>query len=568
MIFNDTLLRAISWTLVHSVWQGFLLALCAGMVIFSTRKSSALLRYNLLSSLFLGFIIIAGFTFDYEYQNENTEIITRLTLPINQFNTTISDISTSGNVVAVSDTVISFLNRHADTIAWIWFLIFCIKCFGIFTGMHYIYKIRNYKTYAPSAYWSTRMEALTRRIHIKKTVVLLESTLVKVPLVTGFFKPILLVPFGLLTNLPEDQIEAILLHELAHIRRKDYGINLLQAFVETLFFFNPGVLWLSALMKEERENCCDDIAIEATENRINFVQALVTFDAFNRENTSLAMGFGGSKNHLLQRAKRIIYNNNKSLDKVEKAFLATSLLITLVIVLACSNPKISNVAIPIMPVEILPTVADQDPRCPTGNKQAIFPQTKSDYDAVEARKVAQEVAKADADARKADEVARQADDDVRAADEAVAKADQEAWFYDEQVRKAEAQAKKSVTKSKSVTTRTVQSDTKNAKTFEKDIIENGSKKVSIRTGISGEDLPENLNVDQLTSNIISDLISENIIKDTKNLSYKLSKENLIVNGKVQPENKHRKIREKYVKAQYHNICYNYDYHSTVAVGAK
>ena len=554
MIFNDTLLRAISWTLVHSVWQGFLLALCAGMVIFSTRKSSALLRYNLLSSLFLGFIIIAGFTFDYEYQNENTEIITRLNLPINQFNTTISDISTSGNVVAVSDAIISYLNEHADTIAVIWFFIFCLKCFGIFTGMHYIYKIRNYKTCTPSAYWSSRMEALTHRIHIKRTVVLLESTLVKVPLVTGFFKPILLVPFGLLTSLPEDQIEAILLHELAHIRRKDYGINLLQAFVETLFFFNPGVLWLSSLMKEERENCCDDIAIEATENRINFVQALVTFETYNRENCALAMGFGGSKNHLLQRAKRIIYNNNKSLNKVEKAFLATSLLLTLIIVLACSNPKISNVAIPIMPVEILPKVAAQDPRCPTGNKQVIFPQTKSDYDAVEARKAAMEVAKADEDARKAD-------DEAREADIAAAKADQEAWFYDEEVRKAEVQAQKYATKSKSVTTRTVRNDTKNAKTFEKDVTVNGSKKVSIRTGVSGKDLPDNLNVDQLTSNIISDLISEHIIKDTKNLSYKLSNENLIVNGKVQPENKHRKIREKYVKAQYYNICYNYDYPS-------
>jgi len=125
--------------------------------------------------------------------------------------------------------------------------------------------------------------------------------------------------------LPEEQIEAILLHELAHIRRKDYGINLVQAFAETIFFFNPGVLWLSSLIKEERENCCDDIAIAATEDKINFVQALVTFDEFNRNNCTLAVGFGSTKNHLLQRAKRIIHNSDKSLNKVEKTFLATSL---------------------------------------------------------------------------------------------------------------------------------------------------------------------------------------------------------------------------------------------------
>jgi hypothetical protein len=379
--------------------------------------------------------------------------------------------------------------------------------------------------------------------------------LVKVPLVTGFFKPILLVPFGLLTSLPEDQVEAMLLHELAHIRRKDYGINLLQAFAETIFFFNPGVLWLSSLMKEEREHCCDDIAIAATDDKICFVEALVTFEAY-KSNATLAMGFGGTKNHLLLRAKRIIYNHNKSLNKVEKAFLATSLLLTVVILLACSNPNTAE--IPIMPVDI-PLAKVMDSRCPTGNKQLIYPQTKADYDAAQARKADQDVLKADEEARKNDEAARKADEATRKADDAAAKADNEARFYDDQVAKAENEAHQKEARSRSVTTRTVMNDTKNSKTFEKEVTENGTKKVSIRTGVSGENLPENLNVDHLTSNIISDLISESIIKDTKNLSYKLSRENLIVNGKVQPESKHAKMRDKYVKAQFHSICYNYQY---------
>ncbi|WP_298224016.1 M56 family metallopeptidase [Flavobacterium sp.] len=561
MIFNDTLLKAISWTLVHSVWQGFLLALCAGTVIFITRKSSASLRYNILSLLFLSFVIIAGFTFDYEYQSEKTEVTTRLNLPVNQFNATIADVSGNGNIDAVSNSIISFLNHHANTITLIWFLIFCIKCFGVFTGMGHIYRIRNYKTFAPPAYWSSRIEALASRIQIKKTVVLLESTLVKVPLVTGFFKPILLVPFGLLTSLPEEQIEAILLHELAHIRRKDYGINLVQAFAETIFFFNPGVLWLSSLIKEERENCCDDIAIAATEDKINFVQALVTFDEFNRNNCTLAVGFGSTKNHLLQRAKRIIHNSDKSLNKVEKTFLATSLFLTVVVLLACSKPTVSNVAIPIMPIEISPVAQVQDSRCPPTNPQAIYPQTKLDYDAEVARKATMEAAKAD-------EAARKADDDTRKADEAAAKADNEARFYDDQVAKAENEAHKNEARSRTVTTRTVINDTKSAKTYEKEVTENGTKKVSIRTGISGENLPENLNVEKITSNIISDLMAEKIIKDTKNLSYNLSKINLIVNGKIQPVSQYRKIRDKYIKAPFHNICFNYNINSKVASGEK
>lgn len=566
MIYNDTLLRAISWTLVHSVWQGFLLALCAGTVIYITRKSSSRLRYNLLTTLFLAFMVVAGFTFNYEFQNETTETTTQLNFPMGSLNANIAAIVTDENVL-MSDVIISFLNRNANTIALIWFMIFCVKCFGIFAGMSHIYRIRNYKTHTPPLYWSNRIEALTRRIRIRKQVLLLESTLVKVPLVTGFFKPILLVPLGLLTSLPEDQIEAILLHELAHIRRKDYGINLLQAFSETIFFFNPGLLWLSSLIKEERENCCDDIAINATENKVNFVQALVTFEEFNRKNYALAMGFGGTKNHLLQRAKRIIHNNNKSLDKIEKAFLASSLLLTLIIVLACSNAQIGQATLPIIPVEVLPVVENQDPRCPSSNA-AIYPLAKADYDAFIAQKDQAEALRSDQEAARYDEEARKADDLARQFDDEALRADKEVIAYDEAARKADQKAAKIRSTTQSVTTRTVMSDTKNAKTYEKDVTENGRKKVSIRTGISGENLPESLNVDNLTSSIISDLIAENIIKDTKNLSYKLSKENLIVNGKVQPENKYRKIRAKYVKPQYHIICYNFDYNPNIVAGTK
>lgn len=363
---NETLLKAISWTLVHSVWQGLILAVLAGLVILFTKKSTSVLRYNLLAGLFVSFMIAVGFTFNYEFQEEGRETITRLNLPIKNQNFAVAG-AIPEEKADLSMQIINFLNENSNLIVLIWFLIFSVKCLNIFSNLNHIYRIRNYRIQNPPQYWSDRVSQLSKTLNIKKHIVLLESQLVKVPSVTGFFKPIILIPVGLLSNLPEDQIEAILLHELAHIRRKDYFINLIQSFAEIIFFFNPGVLWLSSLLKEERENCCDDIAVGITKSKSKFIHALVSFQEYNIKQNQLAMGFGGRKNQLLERAKRIIHDNNKSLNSIEKTFLSICFIVVAVFMIACSNTK-SNVA----NTEVLPeTVVPFDNTRPATEEELI-----------------------------------------------------------------------------------------------------------------------------------------------------------------------------------------------------
>lgn len=336
---NENILKAISWTLIHSVWQGLILAIFAGLVIVFTRKSKAAVRYNVLSGLFLMFIVAVGFTFNYEYQQE-TALVSDGTIA-GATVLELKNVTTSPTEITpdyLHETRI-YLNEHATTIAAIWFLIFAIKCFGVFRNLTNVYRIRNYKVHDASEYWNSRVADLSEKLNIKKQIILLESQLVKVPSVTGFFKPIILIPVGLLSNLPQDQIEAILLHELAHIKRRDYFINLLQSFAEILFFFNPGFLWISSLIKDERENCCDDIAVIITQSKSKFVHALVSFQEYNMKQNELALGFGKNKNQLLARAKRIIQDNNKSLNTVEKTFLSLCIIVMLTFSLACSNTK-------------------------------------------------------------------------------------------------------------------------------------------------------------------------------------------------------------------------------------
>lgn len=342
LLQNETLLKAISWTLLHSLWQGLILAILAGLVILFTKKAKANLRYSILSGLFLAFMIAVGFTFNYEYQSDamliaSEEAIVMEDLNQNQF------LLPATKVPDYFQMGIDFLNQNSTTIVLLWFLIFSIKCFGIFRSLSNIYRIRNYRNQEVPEYWTERVSELSQILKIKKKIVLLESHLVSVPSVTGFFKPIILIPIGLLSNLPQDQIEAILLHELAHIRRKDYFINLIQSFAEILFFFNPGVLWVSSIIKEERENCCDDIAVGITKSKSKFIHALVSFQEYNMKKNELAMGFGGRKNQLLERAKRIINDNNKSLNSIEKTFLSICIIIIASFTVACSNTKAATV---------------------------------------------------------------------------------------------------------------------------------------------------------------------------------------------------------------------------------
>ena len=105
-------------------------------------------------------------------------------------------------------------------------------------------------------------------------------------------------------------------HELAHIRRKDYLVNLVQSFAEVVFFFNPALLWISSLLREERENCCDEVAISHTNDKKQFIHALVAFQEYatHTSNKQPTIAFAGRKNYLLNRVKRIIYNENKKLN--------------------------------------------------------------------------------------------------------------------------------------------------------------------------------------------------------------------------------------------------------------
>jgi bla regulator protein BlaR1 len=342
-LISDHILKALCNTLLHSLWQGILLAVITGAIIIFTKKTMAAHRYNLLIGAMTLFACGVTITFIWQLQNSPVNTIAHQNYtPGNQAAVTYTagaaisravplspkadvPIAQQADTGNITETVTSYLNTHYNLIILIWFLIICAKSVQMAVGLHGVFHLRRSKVFAVSKDWQERLLQLATQLRVKQTICLLESGIAKVPMVIGHLKPVILIPIGLINSLSTDEVEAILIHELAHIRRRDYLVNLLQSFMEIVFFFNPAVLWISQLIKTERENCCDDLAIAQSRNKENYIRALVLCQEYQAAGPAYAMAFPGSKNTLLDRVKRMVGNRNHSLNMFEKTVLTVCL---------------------------------------------------------------------------------------------------------------------------------------------------------------------------------------------------------------------------------------------------
>jgi bla regulator protein BlaR1 len=163
---------------------------------------------------------------------------------------------------------------------------------------------------------------------IKKSVRVYISEIVTSPVTVGYFKPIILLPLAALTQLSPQQMEAILIHELTHIRRHDYLINLLLTAVNVILYFNPFIKHFLTAIEAERENCCDELVLQFEYDKISYASALLQLEKNNHFTTELAMS-ATNKNHLLARVEKIVGVKKKSKVNTNHLFGAFAALLIL-----------------------------------------------------------------------------------------------------------------------------------------------------------------------------------------------------------------------------------------------
>ncbi len=327
----DPLVYALGWTVVHSLWQGMLIALAlAGGMILAQRRT-ARFRYGLAvgALLLLAAASAATFHLYFEVPDGAGRGLAAAPAPMAE------GVVPSMNAEAAPLQGLAFwraqaqayFEQHLPLIVAAWLLGVAFFLLRMLAGLGYVQHLRHRSVRPMGAPWQGKLQVLSHRLRLRRTVQLLESALVQSPVVIGWLKPVILIPVGTVNALTPAQVEAVLAHELAHIYRQDYLLNIMQSIIEALYYFNPAVWWISAYVRMERENCCDDIAVGLSDDALGYARALVKIEEAAQRHPRMAMAMA-SKGHpfLLQRVRRILNQPPQKMYTMEK-MTATGLLL-------------------------------------------------------------------------------------------------------------------------------------------------------------------------------------------------------------------------------------------------
>lgn len=346
--------KALGWTLLHSLWQGLLIFLFLWAALGYYKKKSPQLRY-LLSCVAMSCLIGGiGFTFSYYFSFPTAS---PLSLDISQDSGT-AEILLNDHTAATSslawwdhwqDQASQFIHLYARHLVAFWLVGVLLFGFRWIGGLYFTYRLRSEGAVAVPRSWQTKVQALANNLGVQRSVQLLESSKVEVPLTIGHLKPIILLPVGMLVGLTPQQVESILIHELAHIRRHDFVINLLLSALEILLFYHPVFWWISSKIQEERELCCDDIAVATCGNPRLYARTLLLMEE-KRQQMTLAMAYQGKKQHLKYRIKRICLSTPSVYHQtISRTSLALLFLLGIGVVAWAKLPA----TLPLAPVETL-----------------------------------------------------------------------------------------------------------------------------------------------------------------------------------------------------------------------
>ncbi len=326
----NNLIKAIGWSILHSLWQGAIIYAILFIVLMAWPKMSARLKHNLaFGSLFL---IFASFCFTF---------FSVFKIPVSPSTATNLIINHEAflELSRLSNSINLKTEAYFPLVVSIYSVGILIQLIVLLSGYLKLKKLKSVGIIAVPTEWKAIFELTITQLKINKTVKFYLSPKVNVPLVIGFFKPVVLFPIALATQLDAKQVEAILIHELSHIRRNDYLINLVKTCIETLLFFNPFVWLTTKFIHIEREHACDDLVVNFTGTPVTYAHALLKLELLkDKQSPVLSLAATGNNQHLYQRIKRITDMKTNYINAKQQFFIL-SLAIATVISLAWMNPE-------------------------------------------------------------------------------------------------------------------------------------------------------------------------------------------------------------------------------------
>jgi beta-lactamase regulating signal transducer with metallopeptidase domain len=303
ILINSRLIADLGWTLIYTIWQISLIAFVLFLILRICKNFSANARY-LLAVAALGFAFVLPLATVVQLtndlaQNQLAEKIStwesassvkrREALPDNfppspSNNLEAADFSGGNSFFSLNSfqkNLNQTLSSFLPVIVLLWILGVGAFTFRLGGGVWQLHRYKTLEVSKPTKDWQQRFSALCEKLKIRQSVRILQSNLIKTPIVVGWLKPLILMPTSVFLQMNPRELEAILAHELAHIRRFDNLVNFVQSFIEILFFYHPCVWWMSAVIRRERE-FADDLLTRRIAVRVQNSPARVC--CFLREN--------------------------------------------------------------------------------------------------------------------------------------------------------------------------------------------------------------------------------------------------------------------------------------------
>ena len=318
-MMTDALVRVVGWTLIHSLWQGAIVVAATAIVLARIPRGSARLRYGILCAALLTHLTApivtavlmtprvlsaSGFGTGLTSQpleNVSADRIMPSTATAGSGAATATPTLGSRSLTARINELGGSAERYFPWLAMLWLVGVGVSGLRRVGGWFLLRRLIGRGVPATEPITS-RVASLARTMGIQRAVQVLTSTDVTGPFTTGWLRPVIVLPLSMLSGLDPVHVDAIVAHELAHVRRWDYVVAIIQSIALTVLFHHPATWWLDRRLRIEREYCCDDLAVLASRDRVGYVRALAELESQRLGLPSLALAAtDGSLQHRVAR---------------------------------------------------------------------------------------------------------------------------------------------------------------------------------------------------------------------------------------------------------------------------
>jgi beta-lactamase regulating signal transducer with metallopeptidase domain len=280
MAIEPAVVAALGWALLDFVWQGLVVGALAALGLLALRRARPQARYALACIALAACLLLPA-------AGTMRNLQVAYSTPAAESTALASPLAMAFAAAPEAASAPSFdwrdaLQAQMPALVAAWSAGALLLALRLLLGWGWVGRLRT-GARLPDSRWQGRFDELAVHVGLRMPVPLRISDALGTPVAAGWWRPVVLVPAALLARMPTELIEALLAHELAHVRRRDYLVNLLQGAVETLLFYHPVVWWLSARVRVEREQIADDLASRATGEPRRLALALQALDAFQHE---------------------------------------------------------------------------------------------------------------------------------------------------------------------------------------------------------------------------------------------------------------------------------------------